>query len=193
MSYMRQKINLVGFSFLEFLIVVAIIGILTAIAIPAYGEYVTRTKSNKILRDIEKLQAAISDYRVINEKFVSVDQPEKFKEIYGIDNPAIDSKVIDKVEVTSKGVNNVKINILSTGSSLSMKPGQSLELILDGEWSKEDGTIWQCSAKGQVKYAPAKCRDKDSKTVSNKKAKADTKTKSQSKAESKTEEAPTKP
>lgn len=147
------------FSFIEFLIVVTIIGVLTAIAIPAYGEYITRAKANKMLRDVRDLQAAVSDYRVINKKFVTTTDPEKLKEIYTTENPAEISSVIDKVEVFSKGKNRVQIIVLAAGSSLSMKQGHSLELTLDGKWSQGEGTVWECSSKGKVKYAPLSCRE----------------------------------
>ena len=168
----KNKLTNNGFSFLEFLIIVAIIGVLTAISIPAYGEYVTRTKANKMLRDIEELQTAVSDYRVINEKFTTVANAEKIKDTYDVANPAEKSDVIDKVEVFSKGKNNIQIVILATGSSLSMKQGHSLELIFDGKWSKDEGTVWKCSAKGQVKYAPSKCREKKAKKETAKKEQA---------------------
>ena len=51
-----------GFSLIEVLIVVAIIGILSAIAIPMYGDYVTRSK-------IQQATAGLADARVKMEQF----------------------------------------------------------------------------------------------------------------------------
>lgn len=149
-----------AFSFLEFLVVVGIIGILAAIAIPAYGDYVTKSKANKMLRDSRQLKVAIADYRAIQNKFVSISKPEDFKEIYKIENPTETSDVIDKVEVKAMGPNKVVISVLATGASLSLKEGQSLELLQTGIWTKDDGIKWTCTAKGQVKFAPAACKEK---------------------------------
>lgn len=160
MSTETQEANSSKFSFMEFLIVVAIVGILTAIAIPAYGEYITRTKANKMLGDILELQNKVSDYRVLNGKFVTVTDAKKLKEIYDIENIEESSDVVDKLKIFAKTPNNVQIIALATGQSLSLKQGQSLELTLDGKWSKEEGTAWTCTSKGQTKYAPHKCREK---------------------------------
>jgi type IV pilus assembly protein PilA len=50
-----------GFTLIELMIVVAIIGILAAIAIPAYSDYITRAKWTDALSSVASIKTAIAE------------------------------------------------------------------------------------------------------------------------------------
>ena len=52
-----------GFTLIELMIVIAILGILIAIALPAYQDYSIRTKNTECLNIAAALKLAIAEYR----------------------------------------------------------------------------------------------------------------------------------
>jgi len=60
-----------GFTLIELMIVIAILGILMAIAIPAYQDYTIRAKVSECVNNLAPLKTGVSEYVLSNGTFPS--------------------------------------------------------------------------------------------------------------------------
>jgi len=67
------KVRSTGFTLIELLIVVAIIAILAAIAVPNFLEAQTRSKVSRVLADMRTIRTGLESYRVDNNKYPETD------------------------------------------------------------------------------------------------------------------------
>jgi type IV pilus assembly protein PilA len=132
-----------GFTLIELMIVVAIIGILAAVALPAYQDYTVRAKVSELMLAASGVRTAIS------EKFQS--DPANTVCAGGGVTIAITGKV-DTATVTDSGT------ITVTGSTASTSIGQAVTITVTPTFSTTTGTItWSCIG-APSKYMPATCR-----------------------------------
>jgi len=122
-----------GFTLIELMIVVAIIGILAAIAIPAYQDYTIRAQVSEGMTLAAAAKAAVS------ESFSDKGEAPATRVIAGMTTLATDTS---GNYVTSVGVVNGTItitygneaNLSIVGETLSLTPYESLDL----------SVIWRC-------------------------------------------------
>jgi type IV pilus assembly protein PilA len=133
-----------GFTLIELMIVIAILGILAAIAIPAYQDYTIRAKVAEAINLADGAKTAVAEFRISNNRWPSGNASA------GISN-TISSKYVNSVTVTGSGRITASVNNTTVGTSGNV--------VLTPNFTS--GAIdWDCNTNSTVpsKYLPANCR-----------------------------------
>ncbi|ENS8761067.1 pilin, partial [Neisseria gonorrhoeae] len=121
-----------GFTLIELMIVIAIVGILAAVALPAYQDYTARAQVSEAILLAEGQKSAVTEY------YLNHGEWPKDNTSAGVASPAeIKGKYVKEVEV-AKGVVTATMN--SSGVNKEIQ-GKKLSL-----WAKrQDGSVkWFC-------------------------------------------------
>ncbi|MFB4202177.1 Fimbrial protein [wastewater metagenome] len=126
-----------GFTLIELMIVVAIIGILAAIAIPAYQDYTRRAQASELISVAAPVKTAVSEFAVVNGYLPNAGS-------------------VNFSSVSTDLVSGVTWN----GGSISVTgSGQLSSLTISMDPTLNSGSVtWECNSSGSVEYAPSSCQ-----------------------------------
>lgn len=144
-----------GFTLIELMIVIAIVAILVALAVPAYKDYTIRTKVGECVNGAAVPKLAISEYR---ESSSPSTWPADTAEAALARNAGV-SQYCDGFNgyANADGAFEIEVNETNVGSSL----GQIQPELTPTE-NLQGGVDWRCSrgttSTDSIKYLPSTCR-----------------------------------
>jgi type IV pilus assembly protein PilA len=138
-----------GFTLIELMIVVAIIGILAAIAIPAYQDYTIRAQVSEGMSLASGVRTAVS------EQFQTTGVWPADNGAAGVSTPGeIVGNYVSQVVVSAAGSNGVITATFGSGANPLIR---TRTFLLTG--TDRNGSIsWDCGGTIDPKYQPASCR-----------------------------------
>lgn len=134
-----------GFTLIELMVVVAIIGILASIAIPAYTDYVKRSRMSEVLSAMDAIAEGASEYHAVLSYFPSAsygsDNLAQFSEEYA-DIDIVDGASSDEILVQAVFNANLDLTDVAAGSGqLTMRINFNITSGYVKDWDLTQSTI----------------------------------------------------
>ncbi len=138
-----------GFTLIELMIVIAIIGILAAIAIPQYQNYIIRSQVTRAMAELGAMKTAYETCLMDGKTIAgSCNMGWTNSNIVNQKIPGVDTDGSNKDALNPTGDNIVGTFAKNASVTISGK---------EVTWSRDDNGAWTCATDVDKKFAPSGC------------------------------------
>ncbi len=140
-----------GFTLIELMIVVAIIGILAAVALPAYSDYIKKSKVSELIAVVGQPKAAIQEWVSVNGAFPS--------DATKLGLEAVTTKYVKQIDYATSGSNATLTVTANSNIGTGVDNGT---VMISATKGTTDQLVWTCAPGAAspiaLKYLPASCK-----------------------------------
>lgn len=154
----RHRVNQYGFTLIELMIVVAIIGILAAIAIPQYQIYIAKTQATRVIYELGQLRLTVEECLQTGRLVIGLGTDECDPRA-SASNLIIGSSQVGVLLPNEMGVAQIT-NPLVLTSSITATVSKQVTPVLNGKkvkWLRDSSGSWRCSSNIDAVYLPNSC------------------------------------
>lgn len=133
-----------GFTLIELMIVIAIIGILAAVALPAYQDYTIRAKASEVVLAGSDARTRIAEYVLVNGTLPANTTEANISDV--------------TVGMTSSlSWSGTRLEIVGDSSELGLPGTAQLSVALAPQVASNGSVTWNCYAISGTQYLPSSC------------------------------------
>ena len=149
-----------GFTLIELMIVIAIIGILAAIAVPQYQNYVARSQVTRGMSEAGTLKTVVETCLLQGK--TNLGQGDNECQLGATGSNILTGEVQDKGDAIppNTGVPQVTITANGDASTIVATFGHRAAAVISGKavtWTRNAGGSWTCTSNVDAKYAAPGC------------------------------------
>ena len=151
-----------GFTLIELMIVIAIVGILAAIALPAYQDYIVRSKMSEALAAMAEAKTSVAEYVSATAKVA----PDVTR--YGVNLGTRNSEILNDLDIEQSANSGADVQwyIVANVEAQTWGGTGVASFALSGETNADGSMTWDCvrsnggnsNALVDNNYLPADCR-----------------------------------
>lgn len=154
----RHSLSQSGFTLIELMIVVAIIGILAAIAIPQYQIYIGKTQASRVINELGQLRLTVEECLQTGRPVIGLGRDECDPRA-SASNLIVGGSQVGVVLPNNMGVAQMS-NPLVLTTSITATVSTQVNPRLAGKkikWLRTSAGSWSCSSNIEALYLPNSC------------------------------------